>query len=826
MTRRTVSVALATVVVASVTSLVVSAGPALADGTSAYDPGFTPSSADIVGVGSDTTEIVMHDLANYYNSHNTGPDVASFAADDDNPNTVDQIVLRSGHPAVNRPNGSGAGKAVLFGASNNPDVTFARSSSSLSSTESDASLVQAPFAVDGLELVVSKTVASHAPASITEAQLVGIYDGSITNWSSIGGSAGTIHPQIPQSGSGTRKFFEAQLQAANGGTPVTLAGSVHTTQEHSDVDIKNDADAVGPFSTARANTTAAATVKPLGGVLYKRAIYNVVRNGDRANSALKLNELFSKTGFLCSPEGRTVIHDAGFEQLADSDHDGVCGEWTTDATTNLRTSLDAANTVITPGAPAISGTAKVGFTLTASEGTWSPASVVKTRQWLRDGSPIAGATALTYVPVAADLGHKLSVKVTGTKAGFPTLDATSSETATVTAVVPGTFTAVAPARLLDTRDGTGTGGTTTPVPSGGSVSFDVAGKGGVPTIGAAGAVVLNVTVTSPTVGGFVTAYPTGATKPNASNLNFNAGQTIPNHVTVKLGTGGKVTLFNGSGGTVHLIADVAGWYGVGAGTENGTFTALDAPVRLLDTREPIGAPKAKIANGATLPFLVAGASGSGVPASGVSAGVLNVTVTNTAGGGFLSAFPNGTTPPTASNLNFNAGNTIPNAATVKLGGDGKVALFNGSNGPLDAIADIAGYFKSGVAEQSGAFTPLDPSRLLDTRNGTGAPTAKIPSGGSVTLDVANHGGVPASGAGAAVLNVTVTNTAGGGFVTAFPAGTTKPNASNLNFNPGTTIPNLVTVKLGTGGSAGKVTFYNGSGGTLDLIADVAGWYKN
>jgi poly(3-hydroxybutyrate) depolymerase len=397
----------------------------------------------------------------------------------------------------------------------------------------------------------------------------------------------------------------------------------------------------------------------------------------------------------------------------------------------------------------------------------------------------------------------------------------------IPASAAGAFTPVSPARLLDTRNGTGTSGAIAKVPSSGSVSVQVSGKGGVPSSGV-GAVVLNVTATNPTVSGFVTAYPTGATKPNASNLNFNAGQTIPNHVTVKLGTGGKVTLFNGSGGSVDLIADVAGWYVTGDGTANGTFTALNAPVRLLDTREPIGVgiPKAKIASGATLPFLVAGAVGSGVPASNVGAGVLNVTVTNTAGSGFLTAFPNGTTPPTASNLNFNAGNTIANAATVKLGSDGKVALYNGSNGSLDAVADIAGWFNDGAATVSGAFTPLAPARLLDTRTGLGAVKAKIPSGGSVTLDVANHGGVPASGAGAAVLNVTVTNTAGGGFVTAYPAGTNKPNASNLNFNPGTTIPNLVTVKLGTGTKAGKVTFYNGSGGPLDLIADVAGWYKN
>ena len=72
--------------------------------------------------------------------------------------------------------------------------------------------------------------------------------------------------------------------------------------------------------------------------------------------------------------------------------------------------------------------------------------------------------------------------------------------------------------------------------------------------------VLNLTATEPTAESFVTAWPDGQARPLASNLNVLAGKTAPNLVVVKVGTGGKVDLYNNAGST-HLVADVAGWYG-------------------------------------------------------------------------------------------------------------------------------------------------------------------------------------------------------------------------------------------------------------------------
>jgi len=119
----------------------------------------------------------------------------------------------------------------------------------------------------------------------------------------------------------------------------------------------------------------------------------------------------------------------------------------------------------------------------------------------------------------------------------------------------GSFNAVTPARVLDTRVGNGAAG---PVAAKGTVSLAVSGRGGVPTSDVS-AVVLNVTVTATHKAGYITVYPHGSSRPGTSNLNFRAGQTVPNLVIVPVGTDGKIDLYNGSDGTVHLVADVAGW---------------------------------------------------------------------------------------------------------------------------------------------------------------------------------------------------------------------------------------------------------------------------
>ena len=97
---------------------------------------------------------------------------------------------------------------------------------------------------------------------------------------------------------------------------------------------------------------------------------------------------------------------------------------------SAQTAAVIGNTLAGP-TPKISGTARVGQTLTAIPGTWSPAPVTLRYQWFRAGTAITGATAVTYKPTTADVGSQLYVRVIGSKAGYVTLGRPSAKTTAI-----------------------------------------------------------------------------------------------------------------------------------------------------------------------------------------------------------------------------------------------------------------------------------------------------------------------------------------------------------------------------------------------------------
>ena len=374
----------------------------------------------------------------------------------------------------------------------------------------------------------------------------------------------------------------------------------------------------------------------------------------------------------------------------------------------------------------------------------------------------------------------------------------------------GRFTPLSPARILDTRDGTG--GISGAVPPGGTVDVQINGRGGIPASDVTG-VALTVTVTQPTQAGYLTMYPSGTARPLAANVNFVPGETVSNLAVLKVGANGRVSMFNSTGAT-HVVIDVAGWYS-GTGTGNaGRFEPLP-PSRILDTRTGLGGA-VRLAQGASLDLQVTGRGG--VPVSGVQAAVLNVTVTGTAGAGFLTSYPTGEARPWAANLTFAPGSTVGARSMVKLGAGGRVTIYNGG-GAADVVVDLGGWYTdASVAGTLGALVPLTPVRILDTRIGTGGIVGLRPAQSTVDVQIAGVGGVPATGARAVILNATVTEPTGPGYLTIFPAGTARPLASDLNFSAGETQPNLVVVQLGSGG---KVSLFSAAG--AHVIFDVAGW---
>jgi hypothetical protein len=380
------------------------------------------------------------------------------------------------------------------------------------------------------------------------------------------------------------------------------------------------------------------------------------------------------------------------------------------------------------------------------------------------------------------------------------------------------FMPMVPARLADTRSGlpSATADGQNPrvgiVPAGGVLTVPVLGRLGIPESGV-DAVALNVTVTQPAGSGYLTVYPAGEARPLASNLNFEAGQTIPNMVIAKVGSGGAVSIFAPT--STHIIVDISGFFPV-----SDTYAPI-SPARVADTR-----PGKSTADGTnprvgevpaggvlTVPLL----NRVSIPASGIAAVALNITVTQPSGSGYLTVYPAGETRPLASNLNYSAGQTIPNMVIAKLGAAGSVSVYTTT--PAHIIVDVMGYFPT-----EGNYNSLTPARLADTRGGATIDGIKprttiLPGGQVLQVPVRNRGDVGGPDAAAVALNVTVVGPQGSGWLTVFPTGDAKPLASNLNYGPGQTIPNMVVARIGDDGT---VSIYSPT--TTHIVVDVAGWF--
>ena len=386
----------------------------------------------------------------------------------------------------------------------------------------------------------------------------------------------------------------------------------------------------------------------------------------------------------------------------------------------------------------------------------------------------------------------------------------------VTPIQGGTYHPLTPARILDTRSGIGS--PASPMRNAETRAIQITGQGGVPATGVS-AVVINVTVTGPTAPGYLTVYPTGYRQPTASNLNFVAGQTVPNLVEVAVGSGGQVSLFaqfSSTSGTANAIFDVAGWVGgaTNSNTKDGFYNPV-TPARIMDTRTGTGVRQGAVGPQQTVTLTVLGVGG--VPASGVSAVVLNVTVTSPTAASYLTVYPSDATRPTASNLNFVGGQTVPNRVIVKLSAAGQITFFNAA-GSTHVIADVGGWFTDATSTVGGArFSGVVPKRLLDSRTpGIGplyAPNIYL----FQLVDASNN---PVTGVSAVVMNVTVTNPSAPSYLTLWPDGPALPSVSDLNYVAGQTVPNLVVVKLGNNAT---IDLYNAQGHT-DVIMDLVGYY--
>ncbi|MFF2749850.1 PstS family phosphate ABC transporter substrate-binding protein [Kitasatospora sp. NPDC058048] len=317
----------------------------VAGGTAVADPatGVTPRAIDIVGVGSDTTQSVLNQLAADYNASltsSTSPRLYSWDAI-----PAGTITTKTGATAITRPNGSGAGITAL-NANTSATVDFARSSRGPVATDPTTDDFVA-LAQDAVSWAAKS--GGNAPANLTTANLKGIYSCTITKWNQINASLpnATIKPFLPQTGSGTRSFF---LTAINGGvTPLTPGACVNSSvQENQGSDTQlNDINALVPYSVAHyigqvyfgkgtgADVQGPLTIRNIDGnapvdtvnkvisdtfvaTQYGRVVYNVFRDAEwNATDAhgTALRAIFGAGGWICT-NGATDIQSYGFLPLS------------------------------------------------------------------------------------------------------------------------------------------------------------------------------------------------------------------------------------------------------------------------------------------------------------------------------------------------------------------------------------------------------------------------------------------------------------------------------------------------------------------------------
>ena len=226
----------------------------------------------------------------------------------------------------------------------------------------------------------------------------------------------------------------------------------------------------------------------------------------------------------------------------------------------------------------------------------------------------------------------------------------------------GRFTPVTARRMLDTRS--------TSRAAAGSTTQTVISN--VPT--GASSVAVNVTAVNASAAGYVTAWACGTIRPEASSLNYGAGDTAAGSVIVALGTGQRLCLYTSA--AADLLVDVAGWFGP---TGSGDLEIV-TPTRAFDSR----------ATSALLPGVVRRIDVRSL-VDGAGTVVVNLTGVGPLTDGYLTAYNCAATPPEVSNLNLRAGGTRANQAIVAVASSGEICLVGSA--ATHAIVDVVARYR-------------------------------------------------------------------------------------------------------------------------------------
>ena len=520
---------------------------------------------------------------------------------------------------------------------------------------------------------------------------------------------------------------------------------------------------------------------------------------------------------------------------------------------------------VTPNHGAVGTSAVVTVTGNAFDGTGFTASDVMFNQTDIPASntyPCSGSSAgcftvtsptqiKVYTPTTVGAG---TVHITVVTPGGTSAASVADE---YTFVAPGAYTAISPVRLCDTRPaGPGiaanqcdSGGNGTLAPGHETITAQITGAH-VP----AGALAVVANITAINHGGgatYVTAFPAGGSVPLTSNINLASGSGEANLAIVQLSSTGAISLFNAVG-SADVIVDVEGYFAAPTGASAGGFHSIP-PLRICDSRGGTGNPwtcatatgstSAPLTGGSWRRVVLSGLPGGvppttpDIPTNGTAAAaVFNLTATAGTALTFLSvAVPNGSdacpsTAPSFSNLNPTPGISLPNRVISSLGPNQDICLYSAA-GSINFIIDVNGWFGTARAPAGAHFYSVQPTRICDTRAGSGSECDgdTLTTGAIQQVGVAGVLVVPAEGGSAqpvaVVANLTGIAGSAATYFTLYPSDAAKPTASDLNPSAGEVIANLAIVGIATTGSAnGTVALFNAAG-TIDAALDVAGWFQ-
>ena len=317
--------------------------------------------------------------------------------------------------------------------------------------------------------------------------------------------------------------------------------------------------------------------------------------------------------------------------------------------------------------------------------------------------------------------------------------------------------------------------------------------------------------------GWISLSSSSSVAATTSALNFPAGDTRANGVTMLLGEDGRLSaVFKGGSGTTHLILDVTGYFlGTNAGA---TFTPL-GPSRVLDSRTGQGGYSSPFVSGTPRRIQLTGVAGIPLDAVAVTG---NLTVTGQTARGYVSMTTSSTATPAVSTINVPRGDTRANGLTIKLSTAGRAYLvyIGGAAGvaTADLIFDVTGYYRAGTGGLR--FYPLDPRRIFDTRVGN---PPSLQAGVPRAIGVVDAATIP-SDVDAVASNVTVVGQTQGGYLSVTTLSTTTPTTSTINFPLGDTRANN-TVNAVDGAGRLWAIFKAPSGARTHFIVDLAGYFR-